>query len=176
MPDYQKSKIYKIWDNNYTECYVGSTTQDLSVRMAEHRKFYKQYLEGKRNNYTSFDLFKKYGVENCRIELEEAYACNNKEEPTAREGVIIRRDKCVNKHINGRTHKEWYIDNKAEERYKRKQHYEKHKERFLSQQKQKYNCPCGSIGTIHHKARHEKSLKHQQRLNSLNQETSDETP
>ena len=23
MPDYQKSKIYKIWDNNYTECYVG---------------------------------------------------------------------------------------------------------------------------------------------------------
>ena len=61
--------------------------------MAEHRKFYKQYLEGKRNNYTSFDLFKKYGVENCRIELEEAYPCNNKEELTAREGAIIRRDK-----------------------------------------------------------------------------------
>ena len=51
MPDYQKSKIYKIWDNNYTECYVGSTTLDLSVRMAEHRKFYKQYLEGKKQLY-----------------------------------------------------------------------------------------------------------------------------
>ena len=29
MPDYQKGKIYKIWDKSYTECYVGSTIQDL---------------------------------------------------------------------------------------------------------------------------------------------------
>ena len=74
MPDYQNGKIYKIWDNNYTECYVGSTTQDLSVRMAEHRKFYKHYLEWKTRttNYTSAcKLFNKYDIENCRIELEE---------------------------------------------------------------------------------------------------------
>ena len=176
MPDYQKGKIYKIWDSNYTDCYVGSTIQDLSVRMAEHRKFYKQYLEGKRNNYTSFDLFKKYGVENCRIELEETYPCNTKEELTAREGIIIRRDECVNKRINGRTHKEWYEDNKAEERYKQKQHYELHKERFLNHQKQKYNCPCGSVSTISHKARHERTNKHQHYLKSLSQEEAPATP
>ena len=107
-----------------TECYAGSTIQDLSVRMAEHRKFYKQYLEGKKNNYTSFDSFKKYGVENCRIELEETYPCNNQEELMARQGIIIRKDTCVNRHVNGRTHKEWYVDNKAEERHTQKQHHE----------------------------------------------------
>ena len=45
MVDYSKGKIYKIWDNLYTICYVGSTTQPLSKRMVKHRCDYKRYLQ-----------------------------------------------------------------------------------------------------------------------------------
>ena len=64
MPvDYQKGKIYKIWDADYQECYVGSTCEELSHRMAGHRRKYKAYREGKSNNpeTTSHKLFDKYG-------------------------------------------------------------------------------------------------------------------
>ena len=114
MPNYQNAKIYKIWDNNYTECYVGSTIQDLSVRMAEHRRKYKSFLDGKakRVDTSAFKLFDKYGLENCRIELHELYPCNSKIELVKREGEQIRNSNCVNRCIAGRSFKEYYEENK----------------------------------------------------------------
>ena len=35
---YQNGKIYKITDVGYNNCYIGSTTESLSQRMARHRK------------------------------------------------------------------------------------------------------------------------------------------
>ena len=223
MPDYQKGKIYKMWDNNYTECYVGSTIQDLSVRMAEHRKRYKQFKNGLRDRpeTTVSKLFDKYGLENCRIELEELFPCNSKMELDKREGEYIRTCKCVNKLITGRTRQEWMEENKEYLQERRQKHYQENKETINSnrrlrreenkdeinkEQREKYkqnkdqklewnrkyrnankdkikarkartyNCPCGSISTIEHKARHERTLKHQQYLNSLSQEESPITP
>ena len=93
-------KIYKIWDNNYTECYVGSTTQELSVRMAEHRAQYKHFSNGTREQpiTTACKLFDKYDIKNCRIELEELYPCNSKIELNKREGEHIRNSICVNRN------------------------------------------------------------------------------
>ena len=34
---YANGKIYKIVDNAYTGCYIGSTIQPLSSRMSTHR-------------------------------------------------------------------------------------------------------------------------------------------
>ena len=34
---YQNGKIYKFVDNGYNKCYIGSTIEALSVRMAKHR-------------------------------------------------------------------------------------------------------------------------------------------
>eukprot|EP01080_Neovahlkampfia_damariscottae_P012895 gene12895-7314_t len=42
MVNYQNGKIYKIINLTNEKCYIGSTTQKLSVRMAEHRSFYKK--------------------------------------------------------------------------------------------------------------------------------------
>ena len=71
MNKYHNGKIYKIVDVGYNKCYVGSTTEKLSMRMVRHRSDYKRYKNGKINKITSFDLFDTYGIENCKIELVE---------------------------------------------------------------------------------------------------------
>ena len=54
---YQNGKIYKITDIGYNKCYIGSTTEGLSLRMACHRGSYKSFLNGnKRLNACSYDL------------------------------------------------------------------------------------------------------------------------
>ena len=49
MPDYSKSKIYKIIDNTNGNVYFGSTTQSLAQRLAGHTNGYKYHLNGKQS-------------------------------------------------------------------------------------------------------------------------------
>ena len=70
--------------------------------MSGHRHKYQRYLKGLKDNTSSFYLFDKYGVENCKIELLELYPCNSKAELTAREGHHQRNNDCVNIQIAGR--------------------------------------------------------------------------
>jgi len=105
MPNYQTGKIYKIISPHTEKCYVGSTTlKYLSTRMAQHREDLK-----KGKNITS-----KYILElgNYKIVLIELYPCNSKDELIARERHYIENLDCLNKHIPGRTKKEYYQDNK----------------------------------------------------------------
>ena len=37
---YTQGNIYKITDNAYSECYIGSTVQALSNRMRDHRNVF----------------------------------------------------------------------------------------------------------------------------------------
>ena len=85
-------------------------------------------IQEKRNCITVFKLFDKYGLNNCRIELEETFPCHNIDQLLAREGEYVRNtDYCINKQINGRTFKEWYEDNKEQLQEKQKQYYNEHK-------------------------------------------------
>ena len=45
MVDYRKGQIYKVCDQTFTKCYIGSTTQPLSKRMEKHRSDFKKYLK-----------------------------------------------------------------------------------------------------------------------------------
>ena len=65
------AKIYKITDIGYNECYYWSTMQLLPRRMAHHRAYYAQYKQQGFPNTTSLQLFEKYGIETCKIELVE---------------------------------------------------------------------------------------------------------
>ena len=116
MVNYNNGKIYKIAPVSGGEegdIYVGSTTkQYLSQRMDSHRCQYKQYKLGKHHKTTSFDLFDKYGLDNCQITLIESVDANSRDELIARERYYIQSQDCVNKNIAGRTHKEYYQDNK----------------------------------------------------------------
>ena len=109
---YANGKIYKIVDNAYTGCYIGSTTQSLSCRMSGHRANYRLYNKDKFNFITVFDMFNLYGIDNCKIELIENFPCDNIEQLLKREGEHIKREDCVNKMIAGRTGNEWYADNR----------------------------------------------------------------
>lgn len=135
MPDYSKAKIYKITSNG--EIYYGSTLQPLHKRHFDHKKSYYQYQRGERTFITSFTLFEKYGVDNCRIELVEEYECKSIEELHRREGWWITNNPCVNKQIAGRTRKEYYNDNKDMYLEKAKKFSENNREK-VREYKKKY--------------------------------------
>ena len=110
MVNYQNGKIYKIEDLNGEMCYYGLTTKErLCKRMAEHRAKYGGWKKdpAKYSPTSSFKIFEKYGVENCRIVLMELCPCDTKDELSIREAYYIRNFLCVNKNIPDRKQPEY---------------------------------------------------------------------
>ncbi len=143
MINYNNGKIYKIESVNGDEgdIYIGSTTKEyLSQRMTTHRGNYKCFLNGKGNFISSFYLFNKYGVENCKIILLELVNVNSKDELLIRESHYIKNLKCVNKCTPLRTRKEYYEANKERIIEHQKKYYEDDKEKICEYQKQYYEA------------------------------------
>ena len=201
MVNYNNGKIYKIepiCEHDEGDIYIGSTTKDyLSKRMVAHRYGYNKYKKGKSHLITSYKLFDKYGIENCKIYLLESVNANSRDELEAREGHYIRTLQCVNKNVVGRTRKEtcqeyykthieelrernriyrqehieekreksreYYQNNIEEKKEKQRVYNEKNIERF----KIKFVCECGSECRVSDKSKHNKSIKHQTYLSSL---------
>ena len=101
MPDYQKSKIYKIYSvSNEELVYFGSTTQRLSQRKAEHIK------DSKKEHYNgSSKIIINNG--NWKMELIQDYPCLNRLELETLEGDYIKNNKCINIMIPARTKKQY---------------------------------------------------------------------
>lgn len=149
MPDYKNGKIYKIVSNVTNDVYIGSTCSPLSQRLAEHRRKYNQYLNGKFHYITSFKVLE---TNDYSIILMEDYPCEKKEQLLARERLYIQGcDTHVNKNLPTRTNKEYRQDNqdyfkeynrnrpnKQERLDKHKQYYEQKKDEILEQQKEYY--------------------------------------
>ena len=135
---YENAKIYKIVDNAYAGCYIGSTVQPLSNRMASHRKRYKYYKTGNANFVAVYELFDLHGVENCKIELIEKYPCENIEQLSKREGYHIKNETCVNKNLAGRTQNEWYADHKEQVKERVRQYARANKEKVYENKKAYY--------------------------------------
>ena len=136
MPDYSKSKIYKLYSLEYENLfYIGSTCQKfLSVRLAGHVRDYKKFLKNKRHYMTSFKIIE---TGNYKIELLEAFPCNSKDELIAREGHHIRQNPdCVNKIIAGRTPKEYREKNKEKIKEYQKKYRENNKEKLKAKHKE----------------------------------------
>ena len=118
-----------------------------------------------------YELFEKYGVENCKIYLVELYPCKSKEELESREGYYIRNYECINKNIPCRTSKEYYNDHKhkKKEYYNNnkdkiakytKEWYDNNKDEINTKRKVQYECPCGGRYTHSNKSQHSKTKKH----------------
>jgi len=147
MPDYSKGKIYTIRTYQCDDIYIGSTTQRLCERIREHRNNYKYWLEDNNKKYMySYEILK---YDDYYIELLEDYPCENKQQLKKKEGEYQREMKCVNKRIECRTKKEYYIDNKEQikeyhkqyyndNKEKAKQYHNDNKEKILEYQKQHY--------------------------------------
>ena len=134
---YENTKIYIITDNGYTEKYIGSTTQELSSRMAQHRAHYRRWKDGVSGSVSIFELFEKYGVENCKIQLLEEYPCENKNQMMRREGYHILNEICVNKIVAGQTYKEYYEANKEQIQEYKKKYYENEENKKHKKEKDK---------------------------------------
>ena len=103
--NYQNGKIYQVVDIAYEQCYFGSTIDTLPNRFKGHKTTYQQYLNGNKRKYTSlFDMFDKFGIENCKIELVENYVCSSIAELHKREGYYIKNNERYND--NPETYKE----------------------------------------------------------------------
>ena len=164
--------VYSIRTHQTTDIYIGSTTQPLSKRMVNHRTDYKNYLDGSKKYYTSFEIIK---YPDSYIELIYEGEFESKLEMQKREGQEIRNTNCVNKRIAGRTMQEYYKDNKTQILENVKQYYKENREKLLEYQKeyqkdnretiaeqknQKFTCVCGGCFTHGNKCRHLKSKKH----------------
>ncbi len=127
MNKYHNSKIYTIRSYKTDLYYIGSTTQSLSQRMAQHRSH---------KNTKAIDILI---FDDAYIELLENIKCDNKEELTKREGELIREHKnnIVNICINGRTYKEYRNDNKEKMKEYNKKYQLENKDR-LNELKKKY--------------------------------------
>ena len=107
--NYNNGKIYKIYRYGIDEIYIGSTCISLSQRLAKHRQDYNEFLSGKRNYTSSYELVKH---NDCKIELIEEYSCENMEQLRKKEGYYIRNiENCINRRIAGRTKREYYEEN-----------------------------------------------------------------
>ena len=136
MPDYSKGLIYRIDCNETGDCYIGSTTQGLANRIADHRSKYKEWKKGNRSNCCSFPIIER---NNFTYELIEYFPCKNKMELHRKEGEFQRSMECVNKLIAGRTMKEWKDDNKEIIKEKDKKYREDNKEKIKEKNKVYYD-------------------------------------
>ncbi len=147
MVNYQKGKIYKVVSDQVEYCYVGSTCQTLSMRLAGHRAQYKRYLAGKiKYSISSFELLK---YKDHHIVLIESYPCDNKDQLRAREEYYrVLIDSCNKQKAwtGAATKKEYskmYCEEnkekiaKAMKKY-RKVYHEKNKEKIAETMKKYY--------------------------------------
>jgi ribosome-interacting GTPase 1 len=140
MENYSNSKVYKIQPVSCADegdVYVGSTIRKLSQRMDNHIRGYYRYNEGKHHKTTCYDIFDKYGVDNCIITLIEEVNAKTKDELLKRERYYIENTMCVNKVVPTRTDKE-----------------------YCEAMREKKTCECGSICSIGGFYKHIVSNKH----------------
>jgi len=109
MPNYENSKIYKLWSPSKNLVYYGSTTETISRRLSKHLTDYNRY-----NNKTTTRYVNSFKILECddyKIELVEDYPCNNRQQLCKKEGDHIKANECVNKCVAGRTAEEYCEDN-----------------------------------------------------------------
>lgn len=119
-------RVYKIITNKSDEIYIGSTTQNLSQRWAEHKY---EYISKRRPTKKSscWDLFDKYEISTFSIQLIKEYEIIDRRHLDAYEQLWINKLKCINYKNTIKITRFW-------DRKKKKEYIEKHKERIIKYQ------------------------------------------
>ena len=98
---YNNSMIYSIRSPHTDKFYIGSTTQSLCKRFANHKSNYNSYVNSGIGSFiTSFKIIE---LGDSYIELLEGFDCENRNELEKREGELIRLHKyfSINKNMAG---------------------------------------------------------------------------
>ena len=188
----QHKKCYNHWlkDNNngYTASYelfklgdveiillesINCNTKDeLLKKEREYIEKHKEILVNKRfkpiiTKEEEKERNKKYYEDNNEKikEVHKQYYEKNKEILNKQYKQYREEHKEERKQYD----KEYRNKNKEKLQKQDKEYYENNKEKINEMNKKICNCECGMKYTFSNKARHEKSLKHQKYINSLNQ-------
>jgi hypothetical protein len=141
----------------------------LSERMVSHCHDYVGWKRGydKVSRLTSFELFDKYGMENCRIVLIETFPCSSRDELNARESYYIRSLKYVNKVILGRTKEEYREQHKEHLNKKGMEYYRANIESIRRRKSEPTLWECGCSVSNRNLPKDEKSQKHIDTMNAM---------
>ena len=139
MTKFDRGKIYNIWDKSFTKCYIGSTCEELSQRMASHRMGFKKWLKYGKPYVCVYDLFDEFGIDNCKIFLLESFPCSNRSELLQREGFYQQNNYCINRLVAGRTPEEYREQNKDKIISNKKEYYEKNKDELQQKAREYYH-------------------------------------
>lgn len=102
---FSKGKIYLISNDIDDKVYIGSTIKELDERWQQH--LYKLHNISKTNIDGLYGHMHRLGANHFKIELLEAYPCNNKKELYKREGYHQLANKAaLNMNIAGGKPKE----------------------------------------------------------------------
>jgi hypothetical protein len=125
ISDYQEGKIYKLQCND-GHYYIGSTIESLLNRFRRHKTASNTQTS---NAYKHINII---GWDNVIIELIEDYSCESKTDLIKKEDEYIKKHiedpMCLNEHRSYLT-----VD---EDKQKKKQYYEEHKQETLEYQQQ----------------------------------------
>ena len=157
--------------------YIGSTIKTLEKRLNKHKSDYNCDRPNKTSSCIILER-KEYS-----IQLIETKLCETKLDRRAIERYhILNTPNCINKNIPGRTVEQFrnehkiemkaYLDiyNTVNRQYinnRQTEYYNTNKEIIRQKASEKHDCVCGGKYTIHHKARHEQTTKHQNYINQI---------
>lgn len=168
--------IYKIITNCSNEIYIGST-KNCKERWYHHKSNYKIWKNRTQGYCSSFELFDKHGVDNCKMIKIKQYEVVDENHLHALEQLWINKLKSINKlsafvidpilkKIREEYMKKWYEANKQQKVEYDKKYHEKNKARRKEQNKkwgeEIITCDiCNLTMRRSSKSRHEKRKQHQ---------------
>ena len=131
---YNNGKIYTVrCHDDVNLIYVGSTCQPLHKRWYEHKSLFNKSTN---QNRLLFVKMNEIGIDKFYIELYELCKCNSKEELNKREGEVIREIGNLNMCIPGRTHEQYYKENREQIKEKHKAYRQNHQDERREYEKQ----------------------------------------
>tara|TARA_R100000654_G_scaffold30071_1_gene54662 strand:- start:1764 stop:2246 length:483 start_codon:yes stop_codon:yes gene_type:complete len=134
------AKVYKLYNPNLTEFYIGSTKRTLDRRLGEH----KSCIRNKKQKPCFLE-----DIDNLKIELIEEFEFTTNEDLLYRERYWFEKLKpSLNNNYPIRCKKEYHEN-----------YYKMHKQQILREKGRVLECEfCGCDYTKRHKTRHQRSL------------------
>ena len=153
-------RVYKIIARQGDEVYVGSTFNTTRDRFRKHKDDYKRWKDDGMKKVLVYDMFDKYGPDNCLMVLIQEYEVIDRRHLEVYENLWIKKLKSINNKepCGGILRKQYYKNNKD----KIKQYYEDNKDKI----NEKVECKiCNILTTKRSINRHNKTKKHIDNMN-----------